>query len=81
MIAYSEAIWGCTHKDAPHAISAIRLLIKSLNHENQKVLSSELQKAYVACIDLIKKRKFDIAIALLQALRDAWKEANIQIDG
>ena len=79
MITYSEAIQGCSRHDARYALAAVRLLIENLNYTDQRALSSELHKAYVACIDLIKRRKFDIATSLLQALRDAWREANRQI--
>lgn len=75
MIAYSEAIWGCTTRNAPHAITAIQVLIESLQHSKNNSLSESLDQSYTICLNLIHNNKFEIAASLLQALRKTWREA------
>lgn len=75
MIAYSEAIWGCTTRNAPHAITAVQVLIDSQKHTKASSLSDSLGQSYTICLNLIHNDKFEIAASLLQALRKTWREA------
>ena len=75
MIAYSEAIWGCTTQNAPHAPTALQVLIESLQHSKKSSLAESLGQSYTICLNLIHNDKFDIAANLLQALRKTWREA------
>ena len=79
MMAYSEAIRGCTSHNASHAKAAIHVLIKRLDHDVQSLLSQNLIKSYAVCISLIEKNKFGMAADLLQALRNSWREAYEQM--
>lgn len=75
MIAYNEAIWGCTTGNAPHATTALQVLIDSHAHTKKSSLSDSLEQSYTICMDLIHNNKLEIAASLLQALRKTWREA------
>ncbi|MFK7845149.1 MAG: hypothetical protein AB8G77_07605 [Rhodothermales bacterium] len=79
MVAYSEAIWGCTTQNATHATAAIHVLVDSLDPEDPSPLSKNLIKSYAVCLNLIERNKYTIAADLLQALRKSWREAHQQI--
>lgn len=75
MIAYNEAIWGCTTGNAPHAITALEVLIDSLARTEKSSLSESLEQSYAICMNLIQNNKLEIAANLLQSLRKTWREA------
>lgn len=78
MIAYGEAIIGCTSHNAERALSALSVLEEKTRREPPSKLSSQLLLAYQTCKQLVHRKKFRMATSLLQALRANWREARQQ---
>ncbi len=80
MLAYREAILGCNARNDTHAMAGIEVLIEHLEKDKSTDLVQYLSRSYEVCISLIKLKRFEIATALLQALRESWQEAHEQFE-
>lgn len=74
---YDIAIESCQRQDSRRASKAIVELISALNFEYEET-ANRFYGIYEFCMREIKAGKYDVAIELLQTLRDGWAEAAAQ---
>lgn len=74
---YDIAIESCHRQDRKRASKAIVELINALNFEYEET-ANRFYGIYEFCMREIKAGKYDIALDLLQSLRNSWVEAAAQ---
>jgi len=73
---YDYTIMHCKKGDVPRASKGLVELIAALNFDYQEVALG-LFRLYQYCMEKVKQKEFDEAIYLLQGLRDAWAQTQV----